>query len=274
MLDQVLASARRLILASFFGLTFLACTMGGGERQVEFAEELYRQGKFLSAIEEYSKVVNYGQRSPLALKAQEQIATIYEQNLKDFSRAIRAYRDLHQRADDKKVKFLARRAIARIYQDQLDSAGLAAEEFQGIIAEFGLTEPDSAEILLTWSKSLMDAGRFKDACEVLGSFRKNFPGNKDGPRALFDEGQALLADRRPDEAKPIFQEIIARFGGQASYSQLVSEAYYGLGNANEMRDDLEAALVAYRQSLSTYPNRDVIELKIRRVEQRKKERRL
>lgn len=248
--------------------------MGVGEKHAQLADEYVRQGKYLSAVEEYTRVVNYGGRSPLALKAQSQIAFIYESYLKDFPRAIRAYRDLYKRADDQRTKMEARWAIARIFAERLENPAAAAEEYQGLFRAEARDQKEAPEICLAWAKSLMDSGRFKDAALSFEEFRKSFPGHKESYRVLLDEAQAYLADRRPEEAKGRFRELIEKLNGQESFKSLVAEGYYGLGNAFELNDELDSALAAYRQSLSMYPNPAVVELKIQRVEKRKKERRL
>src|SRR4051812_9502535 len=75
-----------------------SCAIGVSEKHMQLAEEFFRQGKCLSAIEEYSRVVNYGGRTLLAINAQKQIAVVYEQYIRDFPRAIRAYRDVYLRS--------------------------------------------------------------------------------------------------------------------------------------------------------------------------------
>ena len=266
------------LLAAFMKTACLsmivACSVGGSEKQWTIAEEFERQGQYLRAIEEYSRIVNMGQRSPMAIKAQMQIANIYEKNIKDYSRAIRAYRDAFRRSDDKRTRTEARWAVANIYAEQLQNPAAAAEEYEPLFLESGKGQKEGPEILLAWAKSLFDAGRFTDAAKRYSEFRTLYPGHKEGPRSLLEEGHALLTDRRSDQAAALFREFITKFSGVNGYASMVAEAYYGLGGALEAQDDLNAALEAYRASLATYPNPKVIELKIRRVEKRKKERRL
>ncbi len=261
------------ILSVLF-LLLLGCSLGVGEKHAQLADEYIRQGKYLSAVEEYTRVVNYGGRSPLAIKAQQQIAFIYDNYLKDFPRAIRAYKDLYKRATDARIKMEARWAIARIYAERLENPIAAADEYRGLYQNEAKDQKEAPQICLAWAKALMDSGRFKDAAEVFEEFRKTFPAHRDGPRVLLDEASAYLADRRGDEAKQRYRELIEKLSGQVVYNSIIAEAYYGLGNALELNEDLDAALAAYRQSLSMYPNPAVVELKIQRVEKRKKERRL
>lgn len=274
--------ATRLCTKAPFGvwlwslLFCVACSIGVGEKHMQLAEEFFRQGQYMRAVEEYTRVVNFGPKSPLAIKALTQIAVIYEQYRKDYTRAIRAYRDVYRRSSDKHVQMDARFAVAKIYMDRLENPSAAAEEYEALYNEFGKGKKEGSEILFLWGKSLMDSGRFSDAAEKFLALRRDYPGHPDLPRSLIEEGQSYLADRRPELARDRFKELIERHGTllNSSASSLVAEAYYGLGNALEMLDQLDPALAAYKQSLAMYPNPAVIELKIKHVEARKNVRQL
>jgi tetratricopeptide (TPR) repeat protein len=249
-----------------------ACSLNVAEKHWKQAEDFSRQGQHLRAIEEYTKVVNFGQRTPVAIRAQLEIARIYEQFVRNYPMAIRAYRDVYRRSEDLGVKIDARAAVARVYSDLMQNPAAAIEEYDALFKEGAAQEKDAPDWWLAWAKALSESGRFEEAAGRYREFRTKFPGHKEGPRSLFEEGQSHLADRRPEKAIDVFREIISKFSGQPDYTSLVAESYYGLGNALESSDQLDAALEAYRQGLATYPNRKVVELKIERVEKRKKER--
>jgi outer membrane protein assembly factor BamD (BamD/ComL family) len=251
-----------------------ACTLGVNERHWQQAETFVQQGQYLRAIEEYSKIVNFEQRSLMAIRAQTEIANIYEVHLKDYLTAIRAYRDAFRRSDDPAQKMRARWAVARIYSDRLGNFQASCEEYETLYKEYGKGSPEGPEILLLLAKSLMDAGRFADSAMRFSEFRILYPGHVDGPRTTLLEAQAYMNSDQLDRAIELFREIITRLGSIAGYESLVAESYYGLGLALEQKDELTQALEAYRASLATYPNPRVIEVKIDRLEKRKKERRL
>jgi tetratricopeptide (TPR) repeat protein len=267
------ASPKRFIsLVLLVGLA--SCSFDVNEEHWTLADGFLQQGQYLRAIEEYTRIVNFEQRSPLGVRAQEQIAKIYEAQLKDYPRAIRAYRDVYHRTDDSEVKMRARWEIAKIYGDRMGNFASAAEEY-GVLYRENLSNPkDGPEILLGWARALMDSGQFRDAAERFQEYRNNYPGSASGPRAFLEESQAYLNAEQFDAAIKSFREAITQFSGRKGYEALVAEAYYGLGLALEGKDDLAPALEAYKAGLATYPNPRVIELKIDRLEKRKKERRL
>lgn len=251
-----------------------ACAIGVSEKQWQQAQEFERQGQYLRAIEEYSKIVNYGHRSPHATRAQLQIARLYETQLKDYSRAIRAYRDAFRRSEEERTKMDSRLAVARIYLESLQNPAAAAEEYGSLFKDYGKSHREGPEILLSYAKALMEAGSFSEGAARYHEFRTLFPGHREGPRTLVDEGQALLAERQPEKAVEVFREFIRLFSDKAGYESLTGEAYYGLGSAFENMDELTQALEAYKRGLATYPNPRVIEVKIQRVQKRKKDRKL
>gem|GEM_PF-1061724 len=252
-----------------------SCTLGVSDQQWKLAQSYVQQGQHLRAIEEYSRIVNLEQSGDMAVKAQTQIALIYEQQLKDYPRAIRAYRDVYRRAgEDVPSRLKARTEIAKIYAGRMGDFQAAVEEFEIIFKEFGYQITDGPELMIARAEALMEASRFEEAAIVLSEFRDHFPGHKEGPRSLFLQAQTFLAAQKNDLAIENFRDIIRRFIGVEGFENMVAESYYGLGIAFEAKDELENALEAYRSSLQKYPNPKVVELKIERLQQRKKERRL
>jgi tetratricopeptide (TPR) repeat protein len=253
----------------------VACTLGVSDEKWKLAQSYVQQGQYLRAIEEYSRIVNLEQSGDMAVKAQTQIALIYEQNLKDYPRAIRAYRDVYRRSgEDISSRLKARTEIARIYSSRLGDFQAAIEEYEVIFKEFGYQIAEGPDLMIARAEALMEAMRFEEASSVLAKFREHFPGHKEGPRTLLLQAQSYLASQKNDQAIENFRDIIRRFNGVEGFEHLVAEAYYGLGVAFESKDELEKALEAYRASLQKYPNPKVVELKIERLQQRKKERRL
>ena len=107
------STKKSLLLCGLLALA-TACSLGVDDKHWRLAEEYTRQGQHRKAIEEYTRVVNFGGRTTLAVQAQIQIATIYEENLKNYNLAIRAYRDVVKRTEDNAIRLKARWAIARI----------------------------------------------------------------------------------------------------------------------------------------------------------------
>jgi len=261
----------KLFVIFFLAASLSSCSFNLEEKHFVLAEEFLRLGQYRRAIEEYSRVVNYGKNSPLAVQAELQIATIYDQTLRDYPMAIRTYRDVVKRTDDRALQMRALWAVCIIYAEKLERSSIAAEEYDKLFNQYGKEQKEGPEIMLAWAKTIMDSGEFVAAAKKYEEFRTLYPGHKDGPRTLFEEAQAYLADRQFEVAATKYQGVISKFAGNSNYDPLVGEAYYGLGSSFEGMSKMDDAINAYKQSLPLYPNKKVIELKIERVQKRKKE---
>lgn len=251
-----------------------SCTGNDESRRWLLAEEYVKQGNFRRAIDEYTRIVNSSSNPARAIRAQMQIANIYSANIKDYSKAIASFRKAADTTTETSLKIQARVEVAKIFSEKLDSPGSAAKELELVFDELAKDEKEGPEILLLCAKNLMDSGAFEEAAQKYSKFRSLYPGHKEGPRTLFEEAQAQLAARNIEASKALYRETISKFSDNADYSGLVGEAYYGLGNALEASGELNAALEAFRNSLTLYPNKKVIELKIERVLKRQKEKQI
>lgn len=240
------------------------------ERQMNLAEQYLRQGHYEKAIEEYTRVTNLSKADSIAIKAHENIANIYRTHLRQPQRAIRSYRGIVLMTTDPVKKKDAELAIASIYNDDLNNAAQAAIEYQYIYEKLPLTQDETAKVLLLWSEALTDSSQFMPAVVRYREFIVKFPQHADLMKARIGLGQSLLAANQIDEAEKVFKELVEALSNSDQKRGLLGEAYYCLGNVYEYREDFNKALEAYGKSLEWYPNREVVEMKIRGLRSRLK----
>ncbi|HVJ63675.1 MAG TPA: tetratricopeptide repeat protein [Bdellovibrionota bacterium] len=256
----------RLLLGVLFTLS--ACGPSIVERHMNLAEQYLRQGHYTKAIEEYTRVANFAKSDPLAIRAHENIASIYRTHLREPQRAVRSYRGIVMMTSDTVKKKDAMLAIASIYIDDLNNPTQGASEYQYVYEKLPLTQDETAKILLLWADALTEASQFMAAVARYREFIVKFPEHVDIMKARIGLGQGLLAANEIDEAEKGFKEIIDVLSNTDKKRASLGEAYYGLGNVFEYREDFNKALEAYGKSLEWYPNRDVVEMKIRGLRQR------
>ncbi len=247
-----------------------ACGPSLVERHMNLAEQYLRQGHYGKSIEEYTRVANFSKSDPLAIKAHENIANIYRTHLREPQRAVRSYRGIVMMTSDPVKKKDAMMAIASIYIDDINNPAQASTEYQYVYEKLPLTQDETAKILLLWAESLTEASQFMPAVVRYREFILKFPEHNDIMKARIGLGQGLLAANEIDEAEKVFKEIIDVLSNTDKKRASLGEAYYGLGNVFEYREDFNRALEAYGKSLEWYPNRDVVEMKIRGLRQRLK----
>jgi TolA-binding protein len=264
-----------LALRLFFLLAAsISCTDNQESHRWIVAEDYLAKGQHRRAIEEFTRIAGYGGSSESAVQALVKIGTIYSNDLKNDTAAVKTFREALQKTKESSSKIFIRKELAKIYLDKMERPLVAAEELKYALEEGGKFEKDGPDLLLLLGRAYMESGSFADAATTFAQFRNLYPGHVGGPKSLFDEAQAQLADRRYVQAIDLFRQVIEKFSSNNEYQDLVGQAYYGLGSAFESSGELDRALEAYRQGLSQYPNRKVIELKIERVLKRQKEKQI
>jgi tetratricopeptide (TPR) repeat protein len=97
--------------------------------------------------------------------------------------------------------------------------------------------PDSDRVRLTYARLLVDAKEYDNALAQFARLSKRAPENAD---VRYAYGLLLMQTNHLKEAETQFNELIAR-------RERVPVAYYYLGQIAESREDIEAALAAYRK---------------------------
>lgn len=97
--------------------------------------------------------------------------------------------------------------------------------------------PESDRVRLTYARLLVDAKRYEDALAQFALLSKRAPENAD---VRFAYGLLLMQTNHVKEAEAQFKELVAR-------RERLPVAYYYLGQIAESREDIEAALAAYRK---------------------------
>lgn len=261
-------------LTTLLLLFIVACSVNLKEKHWRLAEQYLKQDQLQRAIDEYTKVIHYGPKDEMAQKAIRQIARIYEEYIKNYPKAIESYQQLKNSSENEDVKLMASWRIAKIYQLKLNNLEKSSEEYKELYELIASKRGEGPEVLLEWAQSLTDAGKFEESILRFKEFRKKYPGHKHGPKVYLYEGQGFLSLRDGVEAQKVFSEIIELFSQKQGFEGLVAEAFFGLGESLEIKDELKEAVSAFEKARGAYPNKNVLELKIKRVQQRIKQRKI
>ncbi len=130
--------------------------------------------------------------------------------------------------DDQQTLIIYARLLQR--QGNVDSA-------LGTLSDALDRRPESDRVRLTYARLLVDAKRYDDALTQFARLSESAPGNAD---VRYAYGLLLMQTNHAEEAEAQFKELVAR-------RERVPVAYYYLGQIAESREDIEAALAAYRK---------------------------
>ena len=259
-------------LKTMLPLLLIACSLNLIDKHWNLASTYFRSGQYKRALSEYDKVLKLNPSFDKEINALRQKAIILHKHLRRYQEAIDVYFQLAKksRLDQEIVSSL--RQIAEIYAFNLGNYPEANKVFLEIVNKYDYEFRSADKFIQDWAAMLYESGQFRDAAKKIAEFRNYFPGHDDTPRSYLEEARAYLAAQEVEEAKKIFLKIVELFVGDSANADLLAEAYFGLGNVHEDRDELKKSLEYFEKSLEFYPNREVVELKIRGLKRRLEQR--
>ena len=144
-------------------------------------------------------------------------------------RAVQVYdRVLELEPDNEQTLIIYARLLQR--QGKTDRA-------VGILNDALNRRPESDRVRLTYARLLVDSKQYDDALRQFARLAESAPGNAD---VRYAYGLLLMQTNNMEEAETQFDELVAR-------RERLPVAYYYLGQIAEARQDIEAALAAYRK---------------------------
>jgi tetratricopeptide (TPR) repeat protein len=240
---------------------------------MEEAEVARAQGEHLRAIATYEKVISLDPASQEAQEAYLQMADTHFYGLRGYAAAARIYEDFVTRGTPGPKLLDARKKLASLYQFHLKDYRGAIEQYRRLVEELGGPRGKQHEEILSY---LMAIGDCYFALDNFNQARIEYRalgevGGATGPkiqemrkRAAFQIAESLYMENRCEEALPHYEKLLSE-PGQSEYD---TRARFGVANCYEELGKNQEAMDLYRKILEQYPNKAVIELKIKNLQAR------
>lgn len=243
-------------------LTVVAgCSQDPAQPLYENAEGLFSQMRYEKAIEAYSNIVNKYPESPYAPASQYKIGLINNLYLKNVRRAMYAYSALMLLYPDSKEVLLARQDMAEIYARKGDYRK-AIGEYQWLMKNSRGVQRDNFQykIALTYLK-LTD---IKQTRIELQEIVKNSPNSTLAPEIYYQIANTYYLEGDYKEAINGYDMVISLYPAN-SYAD---EARLKKAVCIEETGNLAEAMRLYKDLENSYPNPEIIKLRIDAIETR------
>lgn len=230
--------------------------------QAKQASEQLSTLQHLAAIENLQEQLQKNTLPPTeAARARLQIGTIYEQQLHDYPKALKAYQEVSKYHADSTYSADALYRSAFVYAEQLSTPNEALEAYKTIIA----THPNTLQAMMAnfqLGELYRKLNRYSEALQAYESTigyperdRYLAGGHKDSfsDRAQFRIGRVHYDDGRYDEARFAFEEFIQN----RTQSPRLAAAYIYLAAINEKRDEKAQAAYFYKRAEDTLTDNPV-----------------
>ena len=270
-----------IILRLGAGLSVLllcACTVDSAKRHYVLAEKLWTDGRYAGAVGEFDKVAARDPRGKLGTQALLRGATTQALFLSQYPEAIDKLKRFTELSQDSAAVWEARKQIGDLLFNKTEQYDQAFRYYQDLL-QLNPQVVEAPEFLFRIARSQFFQGHFDLALGAYQQIIKQHPKSEQAERASFEIAQTRLAQGEQSGAARAAADLLK--SAMASYeeflkeypkSQHVAEAQFGIASCLEAMDQLDAAYQGYSALRDTYPSRNVIEIKLERIRERKAQR--
>ncbi|MBC7384674.1 MAG: tetratricopeptide repeat protein [Cryobacterium sp.] len=259
-----------------------SCTSQNPRDRFLLAERLWQEKNYPAAVAEYEKVTQKDPSSELGIKAALRAATTQTLFLNDHLGALRKLNRIIEANRDHPLAHEAYRQIGEILFGKLEQYEQAIQHYERMI-ELYPDDPAKDEYTYRIGKAQFHLLEFDDSIQTFRLITEKYPKSIWAKRARFEIAVSeqtkghQLQQKETKLAMEAFRGAIKEF---TEFSRIYPddplslEAKFEIGNCYEELEQADAAHKAFEEILAKYPNRAVVEMKLKRIEGRRNQKKL
>lgn len=234
------------------------------KRYLESAEQKWRADDYLGAVREYEKISEEHPRSKFIPEAVFWSGVLYYLYLDDPQKAVDAFQKtvrLTSSTPKNTHALSARRYLAEVYEKKYGKLREAISQHEKVME----LSDDSDQIMESQYKIgelYLAQGNIEQARTEWDLLIKRDPKSRWAPAALYRQGSSYFIEGKCKEAVGFYQRLIADY----SDSDMSPFAKFRMANCLEEGNQGEEALKLYRELEGRYPNKELLEAKIEKLE--------
>lgn len=259
-----------------------SCTSQNPRDRFLLAERLWQQKNYSAAVAEYEKVTQKDPSSELGIKAALRAAMTQTLFLNENLGALRKLNRIIETNRESPLAHEAYKQIGEILFLRLEQYEQAIQHYERMLDLYP-NDPSKDEYMYRIGKSQFHLLRFEDSILTFRILASKYQTSEWGTRARFEIGVSeqikghQLQQKEARLANGAFKDAIKEFTAfiQAHPNDpLALEAKFEIGNCYEEMDQIDAAHKVFEEIRTLYPNRTVVELKLRRIAERRNQKNL
>lgn len=271
-----------LLQLGLFLFAGAACTSQNPRDRFLLAEKLWQEKNYSAAVAEYEKVTQKDPSSELGIKAALRAATTQTLFLNEHLGALRKLNRIIEANRESPFAHEAHKQIGEILFLRLEQYEQAIQHYERMI-ELYPEDPSRDEYTYRIGKAQFHLLHFDDSIKTFKLVVDKFKNSEWAKRAKFEiavsqqtkghqlqQKEARLAADAFKQANSDFLEFAKLYPNDP----LALEAKFEIGNCYEELDQVDAAYKAFEEIREKYPNRTVVELKLKRIADRRNQKKL
>ena len=261
---------------------FGACTSQNPRDRFMLAERLWQEKNYAAAVTEYEKVVQKDPSSDLGIEAAYRAATTQTLFLNDHLGALKKLNRIIEVNHGHRLAHPANKLIGEILFTKLEQYEGAIQHYEKML-ENDPNDPDRDEYTYLIGKAQFHLLRFDDSIQTFILVVAKYPNTESAKLARFAIGISeqtkghQLQSKETRLAQDSFKLAVTNYTDFIRLypkDPLVLDAKFEIGNSLEELDQVDAAYGKFEEILEKYPNRNVVEMKLKRIRDRKSQKNL
>ena len=246
------------------------------------AERLWHEKNYAAAVAEYEKVVQKDPSADLGIEAAYRAATTETLFLNEHLSALKKLNRIIEVNREHRLAYPANKLIGEILFTKLEQYEQAIQHYEKMLENYP-NDPTKEEYIYRIGKAQFHLLRFDDSIKTFRVIVEKYPNTDSAKLARFAIGvseqtkghqlqskEARLAQDAFKQAVKDYTDFIKLYPNDP----LVLDAKFEIGNSLEELDQVDAAYEKFEEILEKYPNRTVVELKLKRIRDRKSQKNL
>lgn len=254
---------RNLVFCLVVLLIISSCTLNRTREDLLLAEKMVKKEKYPAAVHIYNKIA---EKQPFSIEGQQALynaATVYEMYLNNPKEAEQVYRLLLKRTKNKDLQEKTYKKLANLYLRVFRDYEKSIEAYTKLLEQNNNPEK-AAEYSYLIGRSYFLASSFQNAIKIFEQVVERYPNSEYAKKANLQIGNSFSSMSDCKSAESHYKTVM-----NYADSYLVNMATFGLATCYEEMDQLDEAYRLFSSIEETYPNKDVIQLKLRKIKRRR-----
>jgi tetratricopeptide (TPR) repeat protein len=272
-----------LAVSLFSALGFLSgCTSQNPRDRFMLAEKLWQEKNYPAAIAEYEKVIQKDPSSQIGVQAGYRAAMTQTLFLNEHLAALRKLNRIIEGDTDPEFTYESYRQIGEILFTKLEQYEQAIQHYERML-ELYPKDINQAEYIYRIGKAQFHLLKFEDSIRTLKIVVDKHRGTEWAKKARYEMAVSQqtkghqLQTQETRAAQDAFKESVKQYEQFIKLypdDPLALQARFEIGNCYEEMDQVDAAYKIFEEIRDKYPNRTVVELKLKRIHDRKNQKNL
>lgn len=250
----------------FISLCLFCCTEQSKiDSLFKKAESAKIRGAHQEAIDAYKKIISIDSLSASARMAYLESGDVYYYGMKNLPAALMVYKNLVENAPtNSKEVFQAQKRLAEIYRLHTQDYRKALPLYQALVNHPAADPKEIPDLQMLLADAYFSADEFEQARLEYSKFMDDYTHHPKAERAAFQVAETYYMENQCLLAIKAYEQMLDAF----PKSEFAVRARFGIANCQEEQGQLKEALKSYEALQTDYPNKNVITIKIKNLNNR------